>query len=1153
MDLLEGLNPPQQEAVAHTHGPLLIFAGAGSGKTRTLTHRIAYLIQHGASPHRILAVTFTNKAAKEMRERLENLVGPVAKRMWLGTFHAMCAQMLRIHGDRIGLNPRFSILDSDDQLRLMKEVVKEANLDTDRFKPSVALGKVSDAKNDLLTPEQVARAASKPHEKVYANLYARYQERLRATGSMDFDDLLMEAVRLLKESEETRNYWAQRFLHVLIDEFQDVNLAQFQWAQMLSSAHRNICVVGDDDQCLAVGTMVTTPDGDKRIEDVVAGDLVLGGVGRGQSGFFGVEKMKSRPYIGPMLCVQTRGGRTLRLTPNHMCFARLGRPEKAFYVYLMYHADKGFRVGLAMGARSDGRREELQNGLQVRCNQEGADKMWVLRVCNTKEDAVFWENFFAFSYGIPTTVFFAAGRGGLVLSQKSIDELFKRIDTRARAAKLMEEWNLDAAHPHYRPSGLTGKTTGLDRRVVHLTLFGGNEPTLRSPWFRHRVWLNTSGKVLEEQMERGGVAVRAGNRQTWRVEKVLSDAADAARLAEKIARVAGDYVGDKDEIARWASLTETGKFSFQPASHLRPTMIVPIEEQGRVVEDEILSIEEELYEGIVYDLDITNVRNFAANGVLVHNSIYAWRGADVKIILDFEKVYPDATIIRLEQNYRSTQNILDAAYGVISQNNGRAAKRLWTQEQGGAQLVLHGALNAQEEAAYVVRQIELLRREEHLEFKDFAILCRVNAQSRPFEEAFIRSRVPLKLVGTQRFYERREIRDVLAYLRWIYNPDDDGALKRLINVPPRGIGAATVDKLDGMAREQGRSVGAVLLDNGTTGKALTPVVARKVEPLQRLLRTLMDDAQKSLNLADLMEKILERTRMMDWLQGERDADSVDREANVQELVRACEAFDLRLAEDVNEEGETSEVWNEGDPLRLGMFLGEVVLDGGGDKDNQKNQTDDAVTFMTLHAAKGLEFPVVFLAGVEQGLLPHARAVFSENAKDEELEEERRLMYVGLTRAEKRAYITYAQQRTMHGRTETTQTSQFIDEIPDHLLQREGLAKHGSGGFMARSSDWGSAGRNGRNGTRERVESLPRPAFSSPSNGNGSAGANRDSSAKAPSFRVSDKVRHKTYGEGLVVAASTQGGAGEWVEVAFLSGDVGKKKLIVAFAGLEKAE
>ncbi len=776
MDLLEGLNEPQRAAVAHQDGPLLIFAGAGSGKTRTLTHRIAYLIQSGTSPHRILAVTFTNKAAKEMRERLENLVGPVAKRMWLGTFHAMCAQMLRIHGERIGLNPRFTILDSDDQLRVMKECVKDANLDTDRFKPSVALGKVSDAKNLLLTPPMVAARAGKPHEKVYANLYARYQERLRATGSMDFDDLLMEAVRLLQESPETLEHWSERFKHVLIDEFQDVNEAQFQWARMLASKHRNICVVGDDDQ-----------------------------------------------------------------------------------------------------------------------------------------------------------------------------------------------------------------------------------------------------------------------------------------------------------------------------------------------------------------------------------SIYAWRGADVKIILDFEKRYPDATVVRLEQNYRSTQNILDAAYGVISQNAGRAPKRLWTEEKGGPQLTLHGALNAQEEAAWVVRQVEMLRRSEHLEFGDFAILCRVNAQSRPFEEAFLRARVPLKLVGTQRFYERREIRDVLAYLRWIYNPDDDGALKRLVNVPPRGIGAATVDKLDGMAREQGRSVGAVLLDNGTTGKALTPVVARKIEPLQRLLRQLMGDARSEKTLADLLDKILERTRMLDWLRGERDADSVDRAANVEELVRAAEAFDLRLAEEVNEEGEASEAWDdEGDPLRLGMFLGDVVLDGSGDKDNAHNQGDDAVTFMTLHAAKGLEFPVVFLAGVEQGLLPHSRAVFGENASDDQLEEERRLMYVGLTRAQKRAFLSYAQQRTMHGRTETTQQSQFLDEIPGHLMDKEGLAKTGNGGFYARSTAWGNGGRSG---SRGRVEDLPRPIFASPT----PASASREAASKAPTFRVGEKVRHKSYGEGLVVAAAAAGGAGEWVEVAFLSGGVGKKKLIVAFAGLEKVE
>ena len=987
MNLLEGLNAPQQQAVTHMDGPLLIFAGAGSGKTRTLTHRIAHLIKNGVRPGQILAVTFTNKAAKEMRERLENLVGSAAaKRMWLGTFHALCAQMLRIHGDRIGLNPRFSILDADEQLRLMKEVVKEANLDTDRFKPSVALSKVSDAKNELLKPDQVIARANKPHEKVYANLYKRYQDRLRTASALDFDDLLMEAVRLLEESPETRDHWSERFHHILIDEFQDVNEAQFKWAQMLASTHRNICVVGDDDQCLAPGTLVQTEAGEKAIEDVVEGDKVLGGIGEGMAKYFPVEYAKAHFHRGALLRVTTDTGHEFRVTPNHICFA-------------------------------------------------------------------------------------------------------------------------SSLHQRSQPSS-----------IVVMAFDQANEESC-SRAFVHSI---NDGRARHERR---------------------TDLDCAVEVARQMSRSNGGA-----SIEQFAEFCVDHPFRFLPACELKVGFEVPVVEDGRVVPARIESITEEPYEGLVYDLDVQSVRNFAANGVLVHNSIYAWRGANVKIILEFEQVYKDATIVRLEQNYRSTQKILDAAYGVISQNSSRAPKQLWTEEKGGSQLTLHGALNAQEEAAYVVRQVELVRREEHLDWKDFAILCRVNAQSRPFEEAFLRSRVPLKLVGTQRFYERREIRDVLAYLRWIYNPDDNGAITRLINVPPRGIGAATVDKLNTIALEQNRSLGAVLLDNGTTGKLLTSVVARKVEPLQRLLRQLMDDAQKSLNLTDLMEKILERTRMVEWLRGEKDVDSIDREANIEELIRACEAFDLRLAEDVDENGETSEIWNDGDPLRLGMFLGDVVLDGSGDKDNQKNQSDDAVTFMTLHSAKGLEFPVVFLAGVEQGLLPHSRAVFSENASQEELEEERRLMYVGLTRAEKRVFLTFAQQRTMHGRTETTATSQFLDEIPAHLLEKEGLAKSGRGSFYTKSSEWGNAGRGSY---RDRMESLPRPAFSSPSSS--SSTSSRDSGGKAPQFKISDRVRHKTYGDGLVVAASTQGGSGEWVEVAFLNGGIGKKKLIVAFAGLEKAE
>ncbi|RYG60316.1 hypothetical protein EON80_24835, partial [bacterium] len=352
MDLLSGLNEPQRLAVTHDKGPLLIFAGAGSGKTRTLTHRIAYLIEeHHVSTGRILAVTFTNKAAREMCERLENLIGPRAKSMWMGTFHALCARMLRIHGDRIGLNPRFAIFDTDDQVRLVKDILKELNIDTERFPANRVLGRISDAKNQLKSPEAFAEGANKPHEKVYASLYKRYQERLRAASALDFDDLLGESVRLLRESPESLEHWSDRFEHILIDEFQDVNEAQFQWAQMLASKHRNICVVGDDDQCLVAGSTVQTPNGIKPIEEIVVGDQVLGGIGRGEVGFHEVKAVKSKPYNGPVLSIgadpagEDDPDYYFRATPNHVCFAQVDdeKPQDDSVVLLAFDNDCGTR------------------------------------------------------------------------------------------------------------------------------------------------------------------------------------------------------------------------------------------------------------------------------------------------------------------------------------------------------------------------------------------------------------------------------------------------------------------------------------------------------------------------------------------------------------------------------------------------------------------------------------------------------------------------------------------------------------------------------------------------------------------------------------------------------------------------------------------
>lgn len=1125
MDLLAGLNEPQREAVLRTSGPLLIFAGAGSGKTRTLTHRTANLILHHRVPAgRILAVTFTNKAAREMRERLNQLVGTEANRIWMGTFHAMCAQMLRIHGHLIGIDPRFVIFDTDDSTRLMKEILKEVDIDSDRYPAPRMLARISDAKNNLQSPDDLQSVAGSPYHRVVARVFKTYQERLKAAHALDFDDLLSEAVRLVTESQWAREHWSERFLHVLIDEFQDVNQAQFEWAKALASKHGNICVVGDDDQCVAAGSSVLTPQGNFAIESLQSGATVVGAAGRGTTAPAEVSEVKTRHYEGPLIQATTQSGRVLRVTPNHMCFARLGVRGDVFYAYLMYRRDKGYRLGIAVAARSDGRDPDLVNGLRVRANQEGADKMWVLRVCRSRSEAAFYENLWAFEFGIPTTIFSVAGRGPLNMTQAQVDELYERIDTRTRAARLMEVLGIDAAHPHYRPSVLVA--AGKDHRlVVHLTTFGGNSPSLQSPWYRHRVWLNTSDRVLEQQIIKSGLETRPGQRQTWRVERSYAELGRTALLAEQIANAAGGA-----DVARWAALSEGLKFAYQPAAHLRPTMLVPVWQDGRIVEEEIESVESVPYCGPVHDLNVSHLHNYIVNGIVVHNSIYAWRGADVKIILDFEKQYPDAHIIRLEQNYRSTQNILDAAHGVISNNLGRKAKKLWTETESGASIVLNGAANAQEEAAWVVRQIELLQREQHLKLSDFAILCRVNAQSRPFEEAFMRSRVPLKLVGTQRFYDRKEIKDLVSYLKVLYNPNDNIALGRVINVPARGIGATTIEKLGLIARESGLSLRDVILNCGQ--EVLGRAINLKLEPLRRVLIALQADAEGAPTVVELLDKVLDRTNYYEFLRGDRSGNGNDRVANVEEFMSAASVFDARMQDEdfgFNDESRDPEMPVEGPPY-LGLFLESSALESGTESGAT---TEDAAVLMTLHSAKGLEFPIVFMPGMEQGLLPHSRALWGEQAGSEQMEEERRLCYVGLTRAQQQIYLSYATQRTLHGRTESTQPSQFIDELPPQLLDRSGFARVGAPKVSSYATAWDSPTQStlGRNGS---TQNAPR-------------------SSEPPKYRVGDRVKHPAFGEGVVVNASPSGGAGEWAEVAFLSQDAGKKKLAVAFAPLEKID
>lgn len=635
--LLTGLNKEQQQAVQHTEGPLLILAGAGSGKTKVLTVRIAHLLAQGVNPYEILAITFTNKAAKEMKSRVEGLVGDVANRIWLSTFHSFCAKFLRFEIDSfLGYNSNFTIYDTSDSQAVIKAALKALNLDDKYYPVGAMIAAISDAKNKLLFASDFRKQARDFYQQKVADVYEYYERELRKNNALDFDDLLLVAVKLLQSNAAVLDKYSHRFRYVMIDEYQDTNHAQYLLAKLLASHWKNIAVVGDADQ-----------------------------------------------------------------------------------------------------------------------------------------------------------------------------------------------------------------------------------------------------------------------------------------------------------------------------------------------------------------------------------SIYAWRGADIQNILDFEKDYPNCTSIKLEQNYRSTKIILDAANAVIDNNEGRPEKNLWTDKIEGAKIQHFMAQSEHEEAAFIGDTIAKKHDIHDVPYGDMAILYRTNAQSRVLEEALIKRALPYTMVGGTKFYDRKEIKDVLAYLRVLYNPFDDLSLLRIINVPKRSIGATTVAKLQDYAREKGTSLFMTLtqlhLIDSIKGKT-----KEKLEEFGILIFTLVSEMEDK-TVLDILESILDRTGYLAQLEESTDPQDQARAENIGELLSVAKDF-----QDTNPSGTVED------------FLEQVALVNDVDSFEQE---EAKVTLMTLHAAKGLEFPIVFLCGLEEGLFPHSRTLMNP----EEIEEERRLAYVGITRAEKELYISNATTRTVFGRTSSYLPSRFIDEIPEELV------------------------------------------------------------------------------------------------------------------------
>lgn len=727
--LLDNMNTEQSEAVRTTEGPLLIMAGAGSGKTRVLTHRIAYLLdEKGVSPYNVLAITFTNKAAREMKERVEKLVGEEVQVIWMSTFHSMCVRILRRDADRIGIERNFTILDPTDQKSVIKDVLKTENIDSKRYDPRMFLSAISNMKNELKTVEDAEIEATDFMSDMVARVYAGYQRQLSRNEALDFDDLIMTTINLFKRVPDVLEYYQNKFQYIHVDEYQDTNRAQYTLVKLLADKFKNLCVVGDSDQ-----------------------------------------------------------------------------------------------------------------------------------------------------------------------------------------------------------------------------------------------------------------------------------------------------------------------------------------------------------------------------------SIYGWRGADIQNILSFEEDYPNARTIFLEQNYRSTKVILNAANEVIKNNTERKPKGLWTANQEGKKINYYQAQSESDEAQYVVKEIMRQQRENNKSFNDIAILYRTNAQSRVLEETFMKSNIPYTMVGGHKFYDRKEIKDLLSYLRLIANSNDDISLQRIINVPKRGIGPSSVEKIQAYARQNDLSMFDALAEADFIG--LTKKVTKQAIDFYTLISNLIQE-QEFLEVSEIVEEVLNKSGYKEMLERDQTLEARSRLENIEEFMSVPMDYEK------NTPLEEQSLINFLTDLSLVADIDEADIENG-------------VTLMTMHSAKGLEFPVVFIMGMEESIFPHIRSILSDD--DHEMEEERRICYVAITRAEEELYLTHATSRTLFGKTQSNSASRFLKEIPEDLLNKPARTESRYAG----------------------ASSSQRPVKRGPSRR-----TTKRSEVASGTWNVGDKVVHKAWGEGMVSNVNEKNGT---VELDIIFKSQGPKRLLANFAPIKKKE
>ncbi|MDQ5912430.1 MAG: ATP-dependent helicase UvrD/PcrA, partial [Patescibacteria group bacterium] len=910
-------------------------------------------------------------------------------------------------GHKLGIPRHFVIYDRGDSKTTVKDALVELGHDPKQIDPNKILGIISREKGNFTSREEFeAKSGDDYMGSIAAEVWRKYDAKLDKDKALDFDDLLFKTAHLLSTHEDIREYYQNKWKYVHVDEYQDTNQVQYRIVQLLVHKHKNLAVVGDGDQCILPNTKISSFF-EKKIENIreisvnkiSKGELVLSAAGRCDIHPQIIEGVRHRNYSGKILTIKTKSGKEISVTPNHMFFADLPEGSENHFVYLMFSARLGYRIGIVQGSRAS-KRGLIESGLIVRLNQEKADKIWILKICKTRGEARYNETLLSLKYSIPTIVFHNVGRGGFI-DTLYIEKLFSEIDTNKNAQKLFLETGLYSEFPHYIPQGTTTSNTLKSRINLRLTMFSDLRKTIKSPWCATRVSINTTDTNIKNKLVELGFSTRKGKRNDWRCEISRLDYKEAEEIAGKIKKFIPELVYVRN------SFITNKNYNFTPAGNLLVGMKVPVQIGNKISEDEIIDIKQKEYSGIVYDLDIENTHNYIANGFVVHNCIYSWRGANIANILKFEEDYPDAKIVLLEQNYRSTQTILQAANKVIEKNIYRKKKNLFTKNEEGEKIKIYTAYDETDEANFIANTVrEMLDKGEigadgqrkQIKPDDIAVLYRANFQSRAIEDSFLRKNIAYTLLGTK-FFERKEVKDVISYIRLALNPDSMVDVKRVINSPVRGIGKTTLLKvLEGKEDE------------------LPNAAQEKVRSFRSLLAAI---AQKT--RTDKASEVIKYVITMSGMEKSfKDEDEQERLENVRELVTLALKYDSYVQ-----------------PEGIEKMLEEAALASDQDTLDEEKDKDKkpGVKLMTVHSSKGLEFDHVFITGLEQGLFPHERMGESAGTP-ESSEEERRLFYVALTRARKRLFLSHANVRTIFGNKQVTLPSEFLADIDDDLIEEE---------------------------------------------------------------------------------------------------------------------